>query len=235
MRDTVAQGGFGEAGLGPGGGKARLGLGNVRPGHFADVEAVAGLPELFVDHLDVVALQVENGGVAQDVHIGRRAIEQNALLGGVQGFPRTEDGGFRRPDPVRGPVAVEERLIDLDPKPTGDQRISACRIRREPRCGRLRLHPGPADVGYTIDLRAVAGLGLRNGFVGCADTRALSVDVGIVAIGARQSALQGLGRHPGRARQHEHRGHCPKEQAIRFLGVLFVHAHLPSDPTTVQS
>ena len=122
-RDTGAQVGFGKAGLGAGSGKARLGLGDVRPGHFADVEAVAGLPELLLDHLDVVALQVENGGVAQDVHIGRGAVEQNVLLGGAQGFPGTEDGGFRRPDPVRGPVAVEERLIDLNPKPAGDQRL----------------------------------------------------------------------------------------------------------------
>ena len=63
--------GFGEAGLRAGGGEARLGLGDVGAGHFADVEAVARLPQLLVEHLDVVALQVEDGRVAQHVHVGR--------------------------------------------------------------------------------------------------------------------------------------------------------------------
>ena len=86
---------------GPGGGKAGFGLGHVGPGHLADIEAVAGLAQLLVDHLDVVALQVENGRVAQHVHVGRRGIEQDVLLVVVQGLAGAEDGRFGLPDRVR--------------------------------------------------------------------------------------------------------------------------------------
>jgi hypothetical protein len=131
--NTVAQGRLGQAGLGPRGRETGFSLGNVRPGDLADVEPILGLTQLLIDDLDVVALQVENGRVPQNVHIGRRGVEQDALLGAVQGFPRTENGGFRRTDPVLGPKPIENCLIELNADPARVQRTSSGRVRREPR------------------------------------------------------------------------------------------------------
>ena len=79
-RDAGAQVGLGEAHLRARGGEARLGLRHVGAGHLADVEAIAGLTQLLLDDFDVVALQVQDGGVAQHVHVGRGGIEQDVLL-----------------------------------------------------------------------------------------------------------------------------------------------------------
>ena len=75
-------------------GKPRLGLGDVGAGHLADVEAVARLPQLLLEDLDVVALEVEVRRVAQHVHIGGRAIEQHVLLDAAQGLARAEHERF---------------------------------------------------------------------------------------------------------------------------------------------
>ena len=71
-----------------------FGLGNVGAGHLADVEAVARLPQLLLEDLDVVALEVEVRRVPQHVHIGGRAIEQDVLLDAAQGLARAEHERF---------------------------------------------------------------------------------------------------------------------------------------------
>ena len=52
-------------------GEACLGLRDVGSGDFADGKSVPGLTQLFLQDLNVVAVEVEDGGVQEDVHIGR--------------------------------------------------------------------------------------------------------------------------------------------------------------------
>ena len=54
------------------GGETGFRLRHVGACHFTDVEAVAGLPQLFLQHFDIAPLQVEDRGVAQQIHVGGR-------------------------------------------------------------------------------------------------------------------------------------------------------------------
>ena len=73
---------------GAGGGKPRFRLRDVGARDFADVEAVAGLAKLLLQHLDVAALQIEDRGVADQVHVGGGGVEQHGLLGQPQRLAR---------------------------------------------------------------------------------------------------------------------------------------------------
>ena len=53
--------------------QARLRLRHVGARHLADREAVARLAQLFLQHIDVVAVEAENGRVLKHVHIGGEA------------------------------------------------------------------------------------------------------------------------------------------------------------------
>ena len=103
------------ADLRTGQGEPRLGLGDVGAGHLADVEAVARLPQLLLEDLDVVAAEVEVSRVAQHVHIGGRAIEQHVLLGRAQGLARAEHERLGLLHRIVRAKAVEQRLIDRHP------------------------------------------------------------------------------------------------------------------------
>ena len=70
------------------GGQPRFRLRHVGARHLADIEAVAGLPQLLLQHLDVAPLQIEDRGVAQQVHVGGDRVEQHRLLGHAQGRAR---------------------------------------------------------------------------------------------------------------------------------------------------
>ena len=54
--------------------KPQLGLGHVRLGDFADVETVTTLPQLFLEHHDVAFVELEHGGITQEVHVDRRPV-----------------------------------------------------------------------------------------------------------------------------------------------------------------
>ncbi len=58
---------------------ARFRLRDVGARHLADIEAVARLLELLLQHLHVAPLQIEDRGIAQHVHVGGRRIEQRGL------------------------------------------------------------------------------------------------------------------------------------------------------------
>ena len=55
-------------------------LRHVGARHLADIEAVARLAQLFLQHLDVAPLQVEDRQVTQQVHVGGHRREQHRLL-----------------------------------------------------------------------------------------------------------------------------------------------------------
>ncbi len=64
-----------------GAGQARLGLGDVGAGHFADREPVPRLAQLFLQHIDVVAVEIDDGRVLQHIHVGLDARQKGCLLG----------------------------------------------------------------------------------------------------------------------------------------------------------
>ena len=179
---------FGEAHLRLRGGQARLGLGHVRAGHLADIEAVARLAQLLVDDLDVVALEVEDGRVAEHVHIGLGAVEQHRLLGVAQGLAGAEHLGLGLAGGVEGAVAVEDRLIDLN---AGAARKGGVGGGAELVAALREGHPRIRRAG---DGRPPESAGARHVLVGRAHARALRPESRVTAIGARQRALERLGR-----------------------------------------
>ena len=92
------------------GGQPRLRLSDVGAGDFADIEAVAGLLELLGEHLDVAAIEFEDRGIAQQVHVGGCSIQQNLLLGDAQSLTRGIDLAFGLPGAIGSLVAVEQRV-----------------------------------------------------------------------------------------------------------------------------
>ena len=92
-----------------GGGQPRFRLRHVGARDLADVEAVAGLAKLLLQHLDVAALQIEDRGVADQVHVGGGGVEQHGLLGQPQRLARGRHQLLGLPGPARGPKAVEQR------------------------------------------------------------------------------------------------------------------------------
>ena len=61
--------------------RARLGLRDVSASHFADIEAVTSLFQLFGEHFNVAAIKIEDRLVAQQIHIGGSGVEKYLLLG----------------------------------------------------------------------------------------------------------------------------------------------------------
>ncbi len=69
---------------------------------------------VWVEHAGVAALNLDDGGVAQIVHVDRGCREQNHLLENPQGFARARDLALRRPGFVGGLIAVVKRLRDRE-------------------------------------------------------------------------------------------------------------------------
>ncbi|TPV99934.1 MAG: hypothetical protein USCAAHI_00629 [Beijerinckiaceae bacterium] len=101
--------------------KTRFGLGDVGARHLSDNETIAGLTQLLFKNNDVVFAQIEDRGIAQNIHIGGRAIEEDVLLRVAQALARTKNIRFRLPHAVHRAVAVEKIL--------GDGQIEAPRVR----------------------------------------------------------------------------------------------------------
>ena len=198
------------ADLRTGQGEPRLGLGNVGAGHLADVEAVARLPQLLLEHLDVVAAEVEVSRVAQHVHIGGRAIEQHVLLGRAQGLARAEHERLGLLHRIVRAKAVEQRLIDRHPdaarrRPRHGRRVRRDGARRAVGPGRsLEFRELCADVGGGVDAGTVAREGAGHVLVGRACARTLGAEAGITDIGAGHRALQGLSGDRERRRGNGH-------------------------------
>ena len=83
---------------------------NVGRRHVARFEPLSGLAQLLLQHLDVAALQIEDGRVAQQVHIGHGRVEQHGLFGRAQRLARGTNLAFGLPGPIGGLEPIEEIL-----------------------------------------------------------------------------------------------------------------------------
>ncbi len=95
-------------------GQASFGLSDVGAGDFADLKPVASLAQLFLQNLDVVAIEVEDRGIAQHVHVRGRGIEQHVLLGVAERFARAQHLRFGLADRTAGLAGIEDVLRHLD-------------------------------------------------------------------------------------------------------------------------
>ncbi len=162
------------------GGEPRFGLRHVGARHLADIEAVAGLAQLLLQHLDVAALEIEDRAIAQQVHVGGRGVEQDLLLGDRERRAAGRHLGLGLTRPVGGLEAVEQGLRDVE----ADGMRRKCRLggavdrsrpggiragHRRPLAARKRLGQRllvlAADIGGQRNARPVARQGLRHALV----------------------------------------------------------------------
>ena len=94
------------------GGKLRFRLRDVGARYFADIEPILGLLQGLFEHAGVAALNLDDGGVAQIIHIDRGCAEQNGLFENPQALARARDLALRRAGFIGGLIAVVERLGD---------------------------------------------------------------------------------------------------------------------------
>ncbi len=179
----------------PAGGQPRFGLRDVGARHLADIETIPRLPQRRLEHGHVAALQIEDRGVAQQIHVGGHRTQQHRLLGRAQRFARCKYLRLRLPRAVAGLEAVEQRLRGGDAIGCGAH-VSA--IRR----GTAACRAGLGE-GLEIGLAQAAGRGHaravtaeRNGdvLVDGAGRGALGVELRIVLVGLDQRRV-----HRGRA------------------------------------
>ena len=121
LRHAGAKVSLREARLRAGGRKAGLRLRHVGARHLAHIEAVVGLAQLLVDHFHVVALEIENGRVAQDVHVGGSGIEQRVLFAVRERLSGAQNRTFGLLDRILGAKPVEQILVDLQTDAAGIQ------------------------------------------------------------------------------------------------------------------
>ena len=223
-RNTRAQVGLGEAHLRAGKRKARLGLRHVRASDLADVESIAGLAELLLQNLDVVALQIENCGVPQDVHIRRGAIEKDVLLVVAQRLAGAQNLRLGLADRVLGDEPVEQVLLHLKAVTARHRPRRRARVRRHGVEGiariegsiALRFGDDAGDLRRGVEVGAPPGFRLGNLLVRRAHVRALGVQGRVVSVGPRERAFERLGGRSLRKPEHGE-GHRPAEEAPACL------------------
>ena len=91
---------------------------------FADVEAVTGLFELFGEHFDVAAVEIEDRLVAQQIHVGRRGVEKHLLLGDTQRLARSRHLAFCLARAIGGLKSIEQGLRRGRAELPGRQRLA---------------------------------------------------------------------------------------------------------------
>src|SRR6185369_13604552 len=94
--------------------QAGVRLGNVGPGEVADLEAVAGRPEVDLEHFDIVAVEPDDRLVADNVHIGGDDLAEDRRFGPAQvGLPGLH-AGFGRLHRIAYRTAGIDRHAKLD-------------------------------------------------------------------------------------------------------------------------
>ena len=93
-------------------GELRFRLGDVGARHFADVEAVLGLFQRLFEHANVALLNLDDGGIAQIVHVNGGRLQQNGLFEHPQAFARGGNLAFGGAGLIGGHLAVEQVLRD---------------------------------------------------------------------------------------------------------------------------
>ena len=94
--------------------EAGLSLRHVGARHLANLETVLGRAELFGKHFDGVLAQLHNRRVANDVHVGRRRVQEHVDLGTAEILAGGFDQGLGALDVIVGAEAVEQRLLQGD-------------------------------------------------------------------------------------------------------------------------
>jgi len=191
--------------LGAAGGKSGLGLGDVGLGHLADVEPIAALPQLFLQHHHVALVELEDRAGLQDVHVRGRRIQQKIELGQAQGLASGRDLAFGLPRPIGGLKTVVERLCCRNLIRLTDVLIPAAGILVRARFGGRKLIIPPIGDG-ALDGRPIAGERDPDPFVGRSQGCALRVHLRIVYIGLGKRAQQGIGPRGKRGRKPARRG-----------------------------
>ena len=87
---------FGRQQLRLAGGELRFRLRDVGARHLADIEAVAGLFQRLLENANVALLNLDDGGVAQLVHVDGGGRQQHRLLEHPQRFARAGNLALRR-------------------------------------------------------------------------------------------------------------------------------------------
>ncbi len=220
---------FSERELRAAAGEPRFGLRDVGARHLARGEAVARLPQRHFQHVDVAALQLENGRSLQQVHVSGSRAEQHGLLGGAQLFARGEHLAFGLTRAACRLQAVEQRLRRGDP--VGLYRLLAPQRGEERAAGR-GADAGPAQVIQILigqargaaHARAITGKRAGDVLVNRARCGALGIELGIVLVRLNQRDIHRAG---ARARPHEPRAIAVLPTAVLSTAVL-PSAGLPS-------
>jgi len=85
-------------------------LRDVSASHFADIEAITSLFQLFGEHFNVAAIKIEDRLVAQQIHKGGSGVEKYLLLGDTQRLARPRHLAFCLARAIGGLESVEQRL-----------------------------------------------------------------------------------------------------------------------------
>ena len=158
---------------------------------------------VWFENAGIAALNLDDGGVAQIVHVDRGCREQNRLLENPQGFARARDLALRRAGFVGGLIAVVKRLRDREAGGGGGSvavNFGLDEIAGSAALGGKLIGILVADAAGESDLRAIARQRLRHVFIGGTDRGALGVELRIVLVGAHQRGLDRVGK--GRRRAH---------------------------------
>jgi hypothetical protein len=170
---------------------ARLGLRHVSARHLAHIETIPRLLELFLQHLNVAPLQIEDRGIAQHVHVGSRPVEQRGLHSITQRLAAGQHLRLGLPRQVASAETVKHGLHEADVAAARtDVRVGA-RQASGGRQGR-RLEMLVAGVELRANAWTVAGERLRDAFVGDAQGGPLRIERWIVAIGLSQRGFERL-------------------------------------------
>ena len=174
--------------------QARLRLRHIGAGDLADIEARLRRLELLGQHLDILLAELQDVAVANDIHIGGGAVEQNLLLDRQQALTTGTDQGFGLRRPADRLEAAENRLRQRD--------RDACRCCPR-RLGDARIIPCHAGIAIGRDRRPPAGERLRHGLVGGALPRPFGVERRTAHIGGRKGGSDQFGARSRRARPGE--------------------------------
>ena len=189
--------GFGGQQLRLAGGELCLRLRDVGTGDLTDVETIAGLLQGLFENPYVALLNLDDGGIAQVVHVDRGARQQDRLLENPQGFARAGDLALRGTGPVGGLLAVEKRLRNRDTgaaRRIGAMNLSPDDLGRGAAGRGIRVEVLVARAGSDRDARSIARKRLRHVFVDRSNLRALRIELRIVLVGADQRSLNRIGQ-----------------------------------------
>jgi len=176
--------------------KAGFRLRQIGARDLAGGEAIARLPQRRLQHPDVVALKLEQGGVAQQIHIGGGGVEQDRLLGGAQRLARGENLALGQAGPAGSLETVEKRLPGRQSVATGANGADRPVVANVVRALGERVQVLLADLGRRRDCGAIAGQRHADVFVGRAGGGALGIDLRIILVGERQRAFKRVGVGP---------------------------------------